>query len=327
MRYATDMENRTFLWSVVVIARNEADRLESCLDHIVNELRDRSACVTVILNGTRDRSAEIAQRFVAGVTIPSQAFDIPFADKSNAWNQYVYGIAPEASMHTFVDGYAYAAPGSLDALATALAADPNAHAATGMPSGTPGAAAQHEGMLRDGGLHGSLHALRDDFLQRIRTHGLRIPVGLYRGDGLIGSIAMHNCDSAVCPWDRNRVALVPEATWRAREINLKTLVRHLRRQVNQARGKLESGAIKSVIYPHGFAALPRFADEMLRDYVASHPEAQPDRTDLAGRLALRQLARPRAPSDTDLVPRLLASTMPAQKRSASGAATDRAACS
>ncbi len=303
-------ENRTFRWSAVVIARDEAARLDSCLRHVVDEMRDIPACLTIIVNGSTDRSAEIARRFVTDSAIPAQAFDIAFGDKSNAWNQFVHTLAPRASAHIFVDGYAYVVPGSFAALSAALDAAPDANAATGLSSGRPNAERLSEVMIREGGLHGSLHALRDTFLRRIRACELRIPVGHYRGDGLIGSFAMHNCDCVQFPWDRRRIAPVPTATWRGPDPSLRQLARHGRRLINQARGKLESRAVRSVIYPGGFGALPRFSDEMLRDYLKLHPEARPAPTDITGRFALRRLTTPRTPSDADLVPRILASTMP-----------------
>jgi len=198
-----------------------------------------------------------------------------------------------------VDGYATLAPGSIAALVAALARTPRANAATGLPSAGRSATRQREGLLRNGGLHGSLHALPGHFVARIRAAGLRLPVGLYRGDGLIGSFAMHDLDPANA-WDTSRVVPVADATWGLPRFNLAQVPKHVRRRVNQARGRLESAAIKEIIYGHtprnGYAALPTHADAMLLQYLDTHPLARPHWHDLAGRLAVRQLSRPREPS-------------------------------
>ncbi len=242
-------------WNVVVIARDEAERLDACLDRLAAELRARAGPapggvnadrITVVLNGCRDASHEVTRRFAQASGLEVRGFEIAFADKSNAWNQYVHELAPMADLHIFVDGYTRVAPGSLAALAAALAADPHAHAASGLPGGR-GAAAYRRTVQRDGGLHGSLHALRGSFVERIRLAGLRLPVGLYRGDGLIGSFAMHDLDPATA-WDPARVAQVERATWSAQAFAPPDLWRHLRRRVNQARGRLESAAVKRIIY-------------------------------------------------------------------------------
>jgi hypothetical protein len=166
-----------------------------------------------------------------------------------------------------------------------------------------------ETMLREGGLHGSLHALRGEFLDRIRGRGFRIPAGLYRGDGLIGSFVMHDLDAIGSPWDTGRILPVPMATWSSRGLMLASLPRHLLRRIRQARGRFENEAIKKIIYSAGYGALPHFADQMILDYLAS-TDVRVGMLDMPSRLALRQLARPRMPSVSELTPVTLACVMP-----------------
>ncbi len=258
----------------------------------------------MFLNGCTDASRAVVENFAAGTRLPVAGYEIAFADKSNAWNQYIHALAPDAAAHIFIDGYAAIEPGSLAALAAGLDGAAHASAATGVPSTGRSAAAWTEMAHRCGALHGSLHALRGGFVERIRRAGLRLPIGLYRGDGLVASMVMHDLDPA-SERDRARIAVVDAATWRGPGYRLADLPRHLRRRVNQARGRLESAAIQRIIYQGGgFAALPPFADLMLAEYLAARPDAQPGWGDIAGRLAVRALSAPRCPAPTHLAARL-----------------------
>jgi hypothetical protein len=299
----------TVLWSIVVIARNEASRLTGCLEHITREVAGADACVTVILNGCSDDSRERVGHFAQAAKLPVAAYEIGFADKSNAWNQYIHVLAPIATRHVFVDGYAWVVPGALKAFAEALDASDHVHAATGVPSAGRSAAVQRRTLRDQGGLHGSLHVLCDGFVERIRAAGLRLPVGLYRGDGLIGSFCMHDID-VTTPWDKTRVAVVEAATWGLPPPMIGDLPRILRRRINQARGRLENAAIRAAIYPGGYAALPRYADDMILDYLAgAEPGTIPG--DIATRIAVRRLDPPRRPSLTETELRPLPMSKPA----------------
>ena len=297
--------------SIVVIARNEAARLDGCVASILDDLPTAAAAVTVLLNDCRDASAAIIRRLAGVARVPLRGYGIAFADKSNAWNQYLHGPAGlDAGLHVFVDGYAHVRPGSLKALADALAGRPGLNAATGVPSEGRSAAQQRETLVRSGGLHGSLHALPDAFVGRLRARGLHLPTGLYRGDGLIGSFAMYDLDPLSRRWDPARVAVVTEATWSIPPYRISDLRRHWVRRINQARGRMEGRAIRRIIEAEGYEALPRNADLMLRDDLAAHADARPGRFDLFGRLALARLATPRVPEERDLLARPLATPSP-----------------
>jgi hypothetical protein len=292
----------TAQWSIIVIARNEASRLTGCLDRIAREAAGVDACITVILNGCGDDSRQRVNHFASTINLPFAAYEIAFADKSNAWNQYIHVSAPVATHHLFVDGYAWIAPGSLTAFAEALDAADHAHAATGVPSAGRSAASQRRALRDQGGLHGSLHVLRGSFVERIRATDTYLPIGLYRGDGLIGSFCMHDLDTAT-PWDKSRVAVAEAATWGLPSPTIGDVPRFLRRRINQARGRMENAAIRAAIYPGGYAALPRYADDMILGHLAgAGAGAIPG--DITARIAVRRLNPPRRPglAETELRP-------------------------
>ncbi|WP_052402034.1 glycosyltransferase family A protein [Muricoccus aerilatus] len=302
-------------WSIAVFARNEASSLGRCFEALAAATAGLRAEVSVVLNGTTDGSDSAAPALMQALGLQGRVWSIPHADKSNAINQYLRRLRPPAGLHVFVDAYAAVAPDALRRLAARLAAEPLAMAAAAVPSAGRSAAALKADMLRYPGLHGSLFALRDGFVQRLVASGLRLPVGLYRGDGLLGSFVMHDLDAAGSPWRSPLVAVVPEATWTLRPLrpwHPADLRRHWRRLVQQGRGRLERGAIRHTIYPGpggpgGFAALPENADRMILDWLSSTPDAAPDpRRDPFAALALRRLRRAVPPAPAALEPRLVA---------------------
>jgi hypothetical protein len=235
---------------------------------------------------------------------------VDFADKSHAWNLYMHALRPLAETHVFVDGYALVTPDAFTDLAGTLART-GADAAAAMPVSGRSAALQRAVMREHGGLMGALHALSGSFVERIAAAGLRLPLGLYRGDGLVGSMVVHDLD-AHGPWEPARIAVAHRATWHQPETSLwslRDLRRHANRKVQQARGRLEDAAIRSIIYRQGYAGLPRFADQMVLDWLAEDPARRPSRTDLAGQVALRRLRLRRTPFGAELAPRRLVDTV------------------
>lgn len=288
-------------WSAAIFGRNEAPTIDSCLAALAGAAHGLDIEVAVMLNGCTDDSAAIACRAMQRLRLSGLVCTIPFADKSNAINAWLHRIAPAAETYVCIDAYAAIRPDALRLLGAALDATPHALAAAAMPSTGPSAARLRRDMERHHGLHGSLFALRGDFVARLRVAGLRLPVGLYRGDGLLGAMVLQDLDGVGNAWDESRIVLVPGASWATpplRPWRPTDLRRALRRQVRQARGRLESAAIRDTVHRAGFAGLPDDANRMIADWVAGDPAARAPRPYAAplGWLALRE-ARAAAPPD------------------------------
>jgi glycosyltransferase involved in cell wall biosynthesis len=261
-------------WSVAVFACNEERTIARCLDAIIAECAGEKAQLHVVVNGSSDRSLEIARDYADRHPAMIFAHRILHADKQNAWNQYIHELRVEAGTHIFVDAYAYVTPGSLRALEEGLKR-PGVNAAAAIP----GSGRSRERIVEDmrggsggRGLHGSLHALTGDFVNRIRARGIRQPVGIYRGDGLVGAMALYDLDPLRNRYDYARIALVDEASWTfdsLRPWRWRDLRRQLRRYLMQQRGRVENEAIKRVIRARGFEGLPAHVDTLLADYFAA----------------------------------------------------------
>jgi glycosyltransferase involved in cell wall biosynthesis len=167
---------------VAVLAHNEERRIGACLASL--PLGDPAVSIHVVVNGSSDRTAEIA-RGVAGVTV----HDWPQGGKARSWNRFVLdepGI--EGDVFVFVDGDAEITPGSVSALADALA-DPAINAASGMPCNGRRVAHYRAQMMATHGLFGDLYALGGAFVARLRASGVRLPEDLVGDDSLVGALA------------------------------------------------------------------------------------------------------------------------------------------
>ncbi len=305
-------------WSVAVFAYNEAAFLPKCLMALAKAGQGRAMEVTVLLNGSTDASPARAMAGLRAAGLRGSVYLIPHPDKSNAINQFLHAVRPDAETYIFVDAYAAVAPDALSLLADALRRAPSAQGAAAVPSTGRSAAKLRVEMELHGGLHGSLFALRGSFVARLAERGIRLPVGMYRGDGLIGSFLFHDLDALEGGWSRERVVVEPRATWSAPPLKpwrWQDARRQWRRMVQQGRGRLQWPAVRSAIYDRtrppgegGFAALPALADRKVLEWLASAPEERRPRwwRDPFATLALRQMRRaPPPPDAASLLPYLL----------------------
>jgi hypothetical protein len=258
-------------FDIAVFSTNEAKTIASCVTAIDRACRGHSSRISVLFNGTTDASISII-RSIKLANACLKMFLCRVEDKANTMNQFLYVLRDPTSLtHFFVDGYVAITPGALEALADALATHPDAYMASGVPLNGRSAKAIVDN-VRSGrtGVRGNLFAMRPTFADRIVTAQLRLPRGLYRGDGLLGAMAKHNLDPLSRSWDENRVIDVLDATYSFRPLSpfrWKDIQRQYRREIRQARGRMENEAIKAIVYRDGFSGLPADSDDMLVNWL------------------------------------------------------------
>lgn len=234
-------------WTATVFARNEQAAIRGCVASVLRQ----GVVPLVLVNGSTDRTADRA-RDAGGVVV-----EIARGDKYDAWNRAVHQIHPAAEVHFFVDGYAAVADGSFCAMADTLALHPRANACAAMPSSGRSRAKMID-LVRDGLIHGSLFALSGHFVERIKQRQIYLPKGIYRGDGLIGDMALRDLDHTK-PWDRSLVPCAEGATWTFRSLSplrLEDWRRWLARRRNQQRGRTENARLAQIIKSQGYDRLP-----------------------------------------------------------------------
>jgi hypothetical protein len=294
-------------WNVAVFCRNEQASIAQCIESIAAASRTRRALVTLVVNGSSDDSAatalQAASRCGAAITI----YTIAYGDKANAMNRFYYDLREPADYYFFVDAYVRIGTNALAELEACLATRPEIVAATGIATNGRTMHRHAAPTLAEGGqLHGQLHALRRDFIDRLVARNIRVPIGLYYGDGLVGSMAMHDLDPLHIPWEPGRIGASPGATYEIPMLSVfrpADLKRQFQRKIRQMRGRLENAAIRSIVYEHGYEGLPEYADDMIEAYLAQHTLP---RTSLLDRpfqlLALRRIQASRRPDPVQLEP-------------------------
>ena len=297
-------------WNVAVFCRNEQASIARCIESIAQASRTKRAAITLIVNGSTDSSAATAVAAADRCGAVIAVYGIQHGDKANAMNRFFYDLRESAKYYFFVDAYARIGPKALAAMETCLATRPDVVAATGVAINGRTMHRHTAPTLTQGGqLHGQLHALRKDFIDRLVARKIHIPIGLYYGDGLVGSMAMHDLDPRQIPWEPKRIGGSADATYEIPVLSpyrVQDLKRQFHRKTRQMRGRLENLAIRAIVYDYGYEGLPEYADDMIQAYLARHPLPRPS---LFGRLfqtlALRQIRISLRPDPVRLRPVLV----------------------
>lgn len=194
--------------AVGIFAHQEERRIDACLASLPLDRAD--IVYHVLVNGSTDATAARARATAAGRTNVI-VHELATGGKARTWNRFVHDLLDgDEDAVLCMDGDARIAKGSVDALLSALTANPKSNAAAAMPMNGR-LADQYRGLLcEEGGLFGDLYALSGDFVQRIRARGLRLPDDLIGDDGLIAAWA-HTDLQSDSAWQRDRVVACPKA--------------------------------------------------------------------------------------------------------------------
>ena len=205
--------------------------------------------VNVLINGNHnlyqalvDNKSQLNQVESVEVT----AYDFAFGDKANVWNQYFYQLAGQAQFHIFIDGYVNLYPDTIAQIEQSFEQEPFL-AATGVPSAGRSAKHLKQQMIEHGGIHGNLCIFTRACIDKIVEKQFRLPVGLYRVDGLIGAVINFNFSPKNNAWNAFGVKVIAELTWSVEQssvFSLQDLYAQFKRKIRQAQGDIENNAIK-----------------------------------------------------------------------------------
>lgn len=275
-------------WSVVIFACRESFASLLKTLHAARQAALHCAHIHVLVNGNPKLAADLADHLStqARPHPPSpheptlSVWSIPLGDKANAWNQYIHHIGADESIAFFVDGYARLNPNAIQLLGTAVEANALALGGTGVPTTGRSARALRQNLIENTGYHGNFCCIKGNTMRQMRDQNIRLPVGLYRTDSLMGAILCYALDPAHHVWEDHRIHVHPEASWQT-DIRhwwrLKDVQTHLKRYLRQARGRLEKAAFADhLVNLHSSpAALPGTAWELVLNWANRCPaEAQ-----------------------------------------------------
>jgi hypothetical protein len=253
---------RDDVWGVVVFAARENVRsLCRTLNAVSTaaSLCPASTVIDVLVNGNDELATTLSNELqsrsprvcpLGGKSQSIRVWSIPVADKANAWNSYVHSIWNGEGVSFFVDGYARPHPLALNNLGVAVIESDFALGGTGVPTCGRSAPALAASMKKNGGFHGNLCCIGGATLSELKLRGIRIPLGLYRTDALMGALLSFALDPSRHEWDHSRIAVVGEATWDVDPKHwwsIKDIRSQLARLFRQHRGALENEAVKYLL--------------------------------------------------------------------------------
>jgi glycosyltransferase involved in cell wall biosynthesis len=296
-------------WCIAVFARNEEVRISDCLTAIAKAAEGVRVHVMLIINGSSDRTAETALALLPSLGLQASIYTIWIGCKSNAMNVLIHDLRPKAKIYFFVDATSFVEPDALHALAVALDERSGIMAVSGLPINGRGAARMRQGALDSSKLFGQMFALRQSCLEELVMRGRRLPIGLYRCDGLFVGFICWETDGVAHEHSMPRIATIPAAEWRIRPISWfrwQDIKVGFNRLVRQGRGRLENQSWNSILWTQGFGALPRFADDMILEWIKTHqPRKEPFPDRFFTWLALRRVRRWHQPDEAALLPHKL----------------------
>jgi hypothetical protein len=246
-------DSRHYHWSAVILSsRDDAETLCSSIEAARAAASGERAIIDVMVNGNPRLAAQVTAGLESGRSSRSglaavRVWSLRLRDKANAWNQYVHTVWPGAEIAFFIDGYARVWPDALARLSDRLRESRRALAAAAVPTAGRSADSLRARMIKEPQINGSLYALRGATLDALRQSGARMPLGLYRQDGLLGSALAFGLDPARHAWTPDRIAVVPEASWSRRVAspwNTRDLLGRFDRMTRQALGVFEARAIR-----------------------------------------------------------------------------------
>lgn len=307
-------------WSVAVLAsRERPDELLATIRALL-QAGSTPVIIDVLVNGNQALAQSVWESTRAhsepGRIACVRTWYLALGDKANTWNQYVHGIWPGGGITFFVDGYARIAPDALGLLAAGLVCSPAALAATGVPSSGRTASQLRSLALREGHLHGNLFAFRPSVMEELRRRTIRLPLGLYGYDGLIGALIAFALDPSAHEWDaKSRILVSPDVTWTHealkwwRPADLKT---HFQRTRKRSLRALVVRAVRDHLHIRRQPPeqMPRTIAELVLTWAEQNPQelhALLKQSPLS-RTALKQLRLPRDWSLADKPPELVGSS-------------------
>lgn len=254
-------------WTIAVFAHNEATNIAACIDSIVNAAGQHAFRIYVLANGCSDDTASVVARKQAATRAVSLV-TIELADKANAWNHYVHGLASAGATHFFVDGDVTLDGASLQRLDDYLRSTPIANAAAAVPENGRGKTDWIRRMIRHGRVSGGLYALQGAFVEYLRGQRIRIPVGLIGDDFLVSAFAKGIPAADAIYRANEKLGVVPDATFRFQSISGRSpsaLRAYLRRLIRYRVRSYQLGMVFDVTATHGFQALPANMLDLYRE--------------------------------------------------------------
>lgn len=236
--------------NLVIFASRE--NLETLIRTVSSALNNapQQAIIDIIINGNSNLASQLSE-WLLQQSKPEQdvnIWHIPQADKANAWNQHIHSIWRGLSHSIYIDGYVRVSKVSINEIVNTLNSNPDAIGSSGIPTCGFSSKKLQKSMIKDGGFHGNLCSLKNDALSIFKKRKIKIPVGMYRVDSIVGAFLSFNLDNISNQWNPKKYIPVSyNASWDIDDkkfYRLKDIKSWFKRRQRQTQGEIENLAVK-----------------------------------------------------------------------------------
>ena len=244
--------------------------LEKTLKQSIQSVIDASAGldieVYVMCNGCKDESFSIAKKY-SETDHRVQAVELIFGDKSETWNQFVYHYYDDKSIPLFLDGDLTFEHKAIVNIANYYLAHPAYNSVSSMPwAGGRSSEEWRACLLKHHEFTGNLYLLNPEFVQRVKSANIRLPVGLIGDDSMLGFLTATNLvDGTDEPLKRRGVC--EDAVFiyeKLSPFSLADLKLYWRRRVRYSMRKLQQDEIVSLLKQKGIEHMPERASDVFK---------------------------------------------------------------
>ena len=307
------------VWSIAIFAaRENVQTLEKTIV-AAKDAAIQPAIIDVLVNGNLELANETARLLrttepkANNRAVTVRVWFVQLGDKAHTFNQYFKLIWPKSRLAFFIDGYVRINPDALVLLDEAMSNSPDCYAGSGVPTVGVTAKSLRDEMLKSGGIHGNLFALKGSTVEALREMNFKLPLGLYRTDPTLGAALSFGLNPRLHAWDpKVRILVHPDVTWGNDERSpwrISDVSAQLKRILRQGQGILENLAVRNhfAVQEKTPDQLPATAADLVFQWVNSNPHElwkAMFRHPLLISLALRKLRQPREWSHTETAPEL-----------------------
>ncbi len=246
---------------ICVFAYNLENEIESNLSSLISSCKSYPAEIFVMVNGCKDRTFDKVVTFAKSHSsvIP---VNIELGDKSNAWNTFVYDYHRQGAIAVFVDGDLTFSEGAVANIVDYFRDNRQYNSISGFPcEAGRSSKAWRTALLEEHQFTGNLYLLSSSFLDSIKEHEVRLPIGLIGDDSMLGYLSATSlCSGSDIP--KERIGVCETAIFNYEPLNplsLKDLRLYLRRRVRYSKRYFQQNEIVPRLKRSGVKAMPKQA--------------------------------------------------------------------
>jgi len=212
-----------------------------------------------------------------GDNVTVRIWSLEVADKANAWNQHIHEIWHQGIDAVYIDGYARITSNAVSNLLKTMKSNAEVLGSSGVPTIGRSAKSIAKTMEVEGGFHGNLCAIRSTAMVEMRKRKIRIPVGMYRVDAIMGAFLSFGLKNDTRTWEPKRyIPVTFDATWTIESkkwYRPQDIIAWYRRSLRQSRGKVENAAVKYhlTVENTAFEHLPEHVGQLFNRWKTACP--------------------------------------------------------